>query len=142
MTEVEEGKVYNHRSEKINFSFNSKTEFTHRGQFVKIAAFSDVDETARIMTRLGEYSTVPLDELEPKPTIFYDDIPESQSHTPIEDDGKPEIGKMLSDGRVVRVKPVNISTIVGYGPCETITDKIRFLEHPVRRFVFWCAEID
>ena len=142
MTEVEPGKKYLHRTEKATYVFNSKTEFIYLGQFVKVVAFNDANETASIMTRLGEYSTVQMDELKPKPTVFYDDIPVAKSHTPIEDDGKPEIGSVAGDGRVVRVKPVDINTIVSYDPCETITDKILFRQHPLRPFVFWCVETE
>lgn len=141
MTEVEEGKMYLHRTERVTYSFNSKTEFIYLGQFVKIVSFNDADETANIMTRLGEYSTVQMDDLKPKPTVFYDDIPVAKSHTPIEDDGKPNVGDVVDGGKVLHSKPVFISTIVGYNRCETLDDSIRFSQHPRRPLVFWCAEI-
>jgi hypothetical protein len=141
MIEVEEGKKYFHRTEKVTYFFSSKTEFIYLGQFVKIISFNDADETANIMTRLGEYSTVQMDELKPKPTVFYDDIPVAESHTPIEDDNKPKVGDVVDGGKVLRSKPVLISTIVGYNRCETLDDSIRFSQHPRRPMVFWCTEI-
>jgi hypothetical protein len=142
MTEVKEGKMYVHRTEKATYPFNSKKEFVYLGQFVKIVSFNDADETANVVTRLGEYATVQMDELKPKPTVFYDDIPVAESHTPFEYDGQPMIGDAVDGRKVLRVKPIVISTIVGYNhDCKTLDDNIRLLQHKHRPMVFWCAEI-
>lgn len=143
MKEVEPGKIYLHRGERVSYAFDSRTEFIHRGQFVKIRAFNNVDETASIATRLEEYSVVPMDELKPKPTVFYNDIPVAESHTPIEDDGKPNIGDIIEGKKVLRAKPINISSIVGYSHAlDTLDDSILLAKHPIRQFVFWCVEVE
>ena len=141
MKEVKEGNTYICRTTDTTLKFRAKTEFIHRGQFVKIIAFDDLSERALIQTRLGESSEVRINELKPKATVFYDDIPVAESNTPLVD-GEPIVGERVDGLKILRTKPVRVSTIVGYtSACETLDENLRFLGYPKRPFVFWCVEI-
>lgn len=142
-TEVEEGTTYVCRTDLKTLMIRADKEFIHRGDFVKILSFNDISGSAYVRTRLGETSKVRLNELKPKPTVFYDGIPTAQSHTPIEGDNMPVVGECIEGYTILRVKPVQVSTISGYcTACETLDESLRFLLHSKRPFVYWCVELD
>lgn len=140
--EVKEGMTYACRTSLQTLMIRADKEFIHRGDFVKILSFNDISERAYVRTRLGEESEVRLDELKPKATIFYDDIPVAKSHTPIEGDNKPVVGEYIEGYEILRVKPVQVSTISKYcDACETLDENLRLLLHSKRPFVYWCVEV-
>ena len=76
--------------------------------------------------------------------ITFDDIPEAESHTPLDDDpNKPVIGELINGSPITLVKAVNMSTMVKYSmDSQPVESNLTFKSHSTRPSIIRMAETD